>query len=118
MPRLSLPYSADGGGGAAASVITENCCVGGNRCVNSAMTERREEGVCVFVFVHQVCIRFNMDPKQPYSCSGLSQFEAHSEMSHTHQLPTVSVSLVLAWGELCFTSEHHSVPYAECSSSI
>lgn len=43
----SLPYSADGGGGAAALVITENCCVGGNRCVNSAMTEKREKGVCL-----------------------------------------------------------------------
>lgn len=47
MPCLSPPYSADGGGGAAASVITENCCAGGNRCVNSAMAERREEGVCL-----------------------------------------------------------------------
>lgn len=81
MTRLSPPYSADGGGGAAASVIIENCCVGGNRCVNSAMTEGREEGVCLCLC--SVRIRFNMNPKQPYSCSGLGQFEAHSEMSHT-----------------------------------
>lgn len=26
------------------------------------------------------------------------------------------VSLLLAWGELSFTSEHHSLPYAECLS--
>ncbi len=84
----SPPYSADGGGGAAASVITENCCVGGNRCVNSTMAERREEGVCLCLRIECV-LGFNMNPKQPYSCSGLGQFEAHSEMSHTHQLPTV-----------------------------
>lgn len=79
MPRLSSPYNADGGGGAAASVIAENYCVGENWCVDSAMTKRREEGV-------RVCIKcvFGLTPKQPNSCSGLGQFEAHSERPHTH----------------------------------
>lgn len=88
MPCLSLTYSADGGGGVAATVITENCCVGGNRCVNSATTEEKRVGV----FAHQVRVRFSMNPKQPYSCSGLGQFEAHSEMPHTDQLPSVCES--------------------------
>lgn len=51
------------------------------RCVNSAVTKRREEGV---LCVHQVCIWFNMSPKQPDSCSGLGKFEDHSERPHTH----------------------------------
>lgn len=100
MPGLSLPYSADGGGGAAAPVITENCCVGGNRCVNSAMTERIE--VYVFAFVHQMFIRFNIKIKLLYSCLGLGQFEAHTDMPHTHPLPTVWVWL---WpGVNCFST--------------
>lgn len=83
--RLSLPYSADGGGGAVALVITENCCVGENRCVNS-MTDRWE---CVCVFGDQMHIRLSVNPSQPHSRSRLGQFDGHSQMSHTYWLPTV-----------------------------
>lgn len=36
---------------------------------------------------------------------------------HSHIPAANCARLVLAYGELCFTSEHHSVPYAECLSS-
>ena len=62
-----------------------------------------------------------MNPKQPYSCSGLGHFRASFRKgpthTHTHTPAANNVSLVLARGELPFTSEHHSLPYAEGLSS-
>lgn len=106
-------YSADGGGGAAGSVITKNCCVGRNRHVNSALTEEKE--LCVhFIFVHQVCPEIQNQRV-------FMLFWIRSVLGSFRNAPHIPadkcVSLVLARGELSFTFEHHSMPYAKCLSS-
>lgn len=106
-------YSADRGGGAAGSVITKNCCVGRNRHVNSALTEEKE--LCVhFIFVHQVCPEIQNQRV-------FMLFWIRSVLGSFRNAPHIPadkcVSLVLARGELSFTFEHHSMPYAKCLSS-
>lgn len=114
MPHLSPPaYSADGGGGAAASVITENCCVGGNRCVNSAMTEWRAECVCLCVCLC-LCTEwgFNMQPKTARLMLWIRSIWGSFRKCPAHTSCQLCESC-LAQSEPSLTSAHHSVPYAD-----
>lgn len=64
--------------------------------------DRADRRGCVFVLVYQMCIRLNINIKLLHSCSGLGQFKPHSEMSHTHPVPTVCIWL---WPRVnCFST--------------